>query len=204
MIPNLKTLGVDCGYYVNSPDRFYDFVHLEQLEKLSIRSMELNVDICSLPWATSLPNLKKLSLLKSYLQWSELSAISLLPNLEVLKLIDACEGPEWEASDGGFHRLKRLVIKKTNFRCWNAVGDYFPMLECLEISECYRLEEIPRGFADIITLALIQLSECRDSLVASAKRIKDEQQSYGNAALLVRSKNIRLTKYGNMVEEEVI
>nr|GMD34517.1 putative late blight resistance protein homolog R1A-10 isoform X1 [Ipomoea batatas] len=197
MIPNLKTLGVDGGYYINSPYCFYNFVHLEKLEKLSIRRwMNLNLVICSIPWATSLPNLKKLSLLKSNLQWSELSAISMLPNLEVLKLIDACEGPKWETPDGGFHQLKRLVIKRTNFRCWNAVGDHFPMLECLEISECYWLKEIPRGFADITTLALIQISYCRDSLLASSKWIQEEQNNnYGNDALLVRSDNILVSSY---------
>ncbi|XP_019154393.1 PREDICTED: probable disease resistance protein RF9 [Ipomoea nil] len=192
MIPNLKTLGVDGGYSVYRKDWFYNFVHLEQLEKLSIRRWEgVNLVMCSIPWATCLPNLKKLSLLKSNLRWSELSAISMLPNLEVLKLIDACRGPKWETtSDVGFHRLKRLVIKKTNLQRWNVVGDHFPMLECLEISECYWLKEIPRGFADITTLALIQLSECWDSLVASAKWIQEEQNNnYGNDALLVRSEN---------------
>nr|GMD36329.1 putative late blight resistance protein homolog R1A-10 isoform X1 [Ipomoea batatas] len=168
-------------------DSFYDFVHLEQLEKLSIRRwMDVNLVMCSIPWATSLPNLKKLSLLKSNILWSELSAISMLPNLEVLKLINACEGSKWETCYGGFHRLKRLVIRKTNLQYWNAVGDHFPMLECLEISDCSRLKEIPRDFVDIITLALIQLSKCGDSVVASAKWIQEEQKSYGNEALLVR------------------
>nr|GLL35568.1 putative late blight resistance protein homolog R1B-14 isoform X3 [Ipomoea trifida] len=160
---------------------------LAKLEKLSIRRlMDLNLFMCSIPWATSLPNLKKLSLLKSNLQWSELSAISMLPNLEVLKLVDACEGPEWETSDGGFHRLKRLVIKKISLQYWNVVGDHFPMLECLEISKCYWLNEIPAGFADITTLALIQISRCGHSIVASAKRIQEKQNNYGNDALLVR------------------
>nr|GMD31309.1 putative late blight resistance protein homolog R1A-10 isoform X1 [Ipomoea batatas] len=290
MIPNLKTLGVDGGYYVNSPYCFYNFVHLEKLEKLSIRRwMNLNLVICSIPWATSLPNLKKLSLLKSNLQWSELSAISMLPNLESFtfgdeslsnKHVDVlhemlcggddmnieaslCDlndiecvtfhdnclddalyihdligkdrsegvendnvkeevedkkktrnesvreqvdekvrndekefGPEWETPDGGFHQLKRLVIKRTNFRCWNAVGDHFPMLECLEISECYWLKEIPRGFVDITTLALIHISYCRDSLLASSKWIQEEQNNnYGNDALLVRSDNILVSSY---------
>ncbi|XP_019154271.1 PREDICTED: putative late blight resistance protein homolog R1A-10 [Ipomoea nil] len=192
MIPNLKTLGVNGRYYDNNQDWFYNFVHLEQLEKLSIRTwMDLNLVMCSFPWATSLPNLKKLSLLKSNMQWSELSAISVLPNLEVLKLIHACEGLEWETSDGGFHRLKRLVIKSRSLQYWNTVGDHFPILHCLEISECYGLKEIPSGFADVITLALIQLSKCSNSLVASAKWIQEEQyNNYGNA-VLIRSENIK-------------
>nr|GLL36209.1 putative late blight resistance protein homolog R1B-14 isoform X3 [Ipomoea trifida] len=158
------------------------------LEKLSIkRWVGVNLVMCSIPWATSLPNLKKLSFFESNLQWHELNAISMLPNLEVLKLIDACEGSKWETCYGGFHRLKRLVIRKTNLQYWNAVGDHFPMLECLEISDCSRLKEIPRDFADITTLALIQLSNCKDSLVASAKWIQEEQSNnYGNDALLVR------------------
>ncbi|XP_031092874.1 putative late blight resistance protein homolog R1B-16 isoform X1 [Ipomoea triloba] len=204
MIPNLKTLGVDGGYNNNSLDCFYNFVHLEQLEKLSIKRWAgVKLVMCSIPLATSLPNLKKLSFLESNLQWHELSAISMLPNLEVLKLIDACRGPKWETSEGGFYRLKRLVIEETNLRCWNAVGEDFPMLECLEISECYWLKEIPSGFADITTLALIQLSKCSDSLVASAKWIQEEQNNnYGNDALLVRFENIKT--YGKWFEEEEI
>nr|GLL36208.1 probable disease resistance protein RF9 [Ipomoea trifida] len=187
MIPNLKTLGVDCDHYGNAIDCFYNFVHLEHLEKLSIRRwMKFDLDMCSIPWAISLPNLKKLSFLECNLQGHELSAISMLPNLEVLKLIDACRGSKWETSDGGFHRLKRLVIKKAGLKYWNVVGDHFPMLESLEISECYRLKKIPSDFADITTLALIQLSRCRDSLLASAKRIQREQNKYGNDALLKR------------------
>nr|GMD31459.1 putative late blight resistance protein homolog R1A-10 isoform X1 [Ipomoea batatas] len=193
MIPNLKELGIDCGYYENNLDCFYNLEHLKQLEKLSIRRWMCDKLIQgSIPWATNfLPNLKKLYILESNMPWSGLNLISMLPNLEVLKLIDACQGLKWEPSDGGFRKLKRLVIKITSLQYWNAVGDHFPMLECLEISDSYLLEEIPHGFADINTLALIQLKKCRDSLLASAKRIQDEQHKFGNDALLVRSKNIR-------------
>nr|GMD32842.1 putative late blight resistance protein homolog R1A-10 isoform X1 [Ipomoea batatas] len=205
MLPNLKKLGVDGGYHDSNLDWLYNVVHLGQLETLSIRRWRhLNLVMCSNPWAISLPNLKKLSLLKSNLQWSELSAISMLPNLEVLKLIDACKGPEWETCDGGFHRLKWLVIKEKNLQCWNAVGDHFPMLECLEISECYRLKEIPSGFADITTLALIQLSKCSDSLLASTMWIQEEQNNnYGNDALLVRSENIKVSFYPSDISRTI-
>ncbi|XP_031091433.1 putative late blight resistance protein homolog R1A-10 [Ipomoea triloba] len=190
MIPNLKKLGVDGGYYEINVDCFYNFENLKQLEKLSIRRCQKLIQ-GSIPLTTNfLPNIKKLNLLESNLWWSSLSLISMLPNLEVLKLINACVGIKWEPSDGGFHRLKRLVIKITSLQYWNAVGDHFPVLECLELSNCYWLEEIPRGFADITTLAMIQLSKCRDSLVASAKWIQEEQNNYGNDALLIRSENI--------------
>ncbi|XP_019154474.1 PREDICTED: putative late blight resistance protein homolog R1B-14 isoform X2 [Ipomoea nil] len=201
MLPNLKKLGVD-GRYNDNNDWFYNVVHLGQLETLSIRSWGYLEDIplSRFLWATSLPNLKKLSFLKSNLEWSELSPISMLPNLEVLKLIDSCRGIMWETNDGGFRRLKRLVIKCRRLRFWNAVGDHFPVLKCLELHEDYWLEEIPHGFADIITLTLIKLSYCRNSVLASAKWIQEEQNNnYGNDALLVRSENIYKTSSGKYV-----
>nr|GMD35651.1 putative late blight resistance protein homolog R1A-10 isoform X1 [Ipomoea batatas]GME03952.1 putative late blight resistance protein homolog R1A-10 isoform X1 [Ipomoea batatas] len=162
------------------------------LETLSIRSWGClkHIPCREIIWATNfLPNLKKLNLLESNLQWSDLRLICMLPNLEVLKLINACKGLKWETYDGGFRRLKRLVIVKANLQYWNAVGDHFPILECLEISHCYSLEEIPPGFGDIATLALIKISYCSNSLMASAKWIQDEQNNnYGNAALLDCSK----------------
>nr|GMD33052.1 putative late blight resistance protein homolog R1A-10 isoform X1 [Ipomoea batatas] len=179
-------------YKKKNLDFLNNLVHLGQLEKLSIRRWkERNLARRKIPWATSfLPNLKKLNLLESNLQWSELSLICMLPNLEVLKLKNSCRGLKWETYDGGFRRLKRLVIENTGLQHWNAMGDHFPILECLEISGCFCLKEIPGGFADINTLMLIQLSYCSASLVASAKWVQEEQSKYGNDALLVRSENI--------------
>lgn len=91
--------------------------------------------------------------------------------------------------------MKRLVIAETYLRYWNGVGDHFPVLECLEIHKCSYLRKIPSGFADINTLALIQLNECWDSLLTSAKWIQEEQRNYGNDALLVCFKNIKVSFY---------
>ncbi|XP_031091138.1 putative late blight resistance protein homolog R1A-10 [Ipomoea triloba] len=193
-IPNLKRLGIQGELlfgYKNS-DGFYNFVHLRQLEKLSIKWWDLKLPYSGIPWATSfLPNLKKLKFFRARLPWSDMRLIGMLPNLEVLKLIDACEGKEWEPCEGGFPQLKRLVIESKCLKYWNAVGDHFPVLEHLELTNCISLREIPIEFADITTLALIQLTYCPDSVLASAKRIQDEQQRYGIDTLLVRSKNIK-------------
>nr|GMD31418.1 putative late blight resistance protein homolog R1B-16 isoform X1 [Ipomoea batatas] len=159
---------------------------LGQLEKLSIRGWHPKGILCNgIQWETNfLPTLKKLIFKGTGLPWCDMRFIGMLPNLEVLKLINACEGPKWEPSEGGFRRLKMLVIEEVFLNCWDAVGDHFPVLECLELRKCYWLQEIPSGFVDITTLALIQLKSCEDCLLASAKRIQDEQHSYGNHALL--------------------
>nr|GLL36193.1 putative late blight resistance protein homolog R1B-17 isoform X3 [Ipomoea trifida] len=172
-IPNLKKLGIDGGVDENNLDCFYNFVHLGQLEKLSIRKWHsLNRIPCSgISWATSfLPNLKKLKFMDTNLPWNAMWLIGMLPNLEVLKLICAIalDDRMWEPSKEGFRQLKRLVIEDTILERWNAVGDNFPVLECLELRHCLSLQEIPSGFADITTLALIQLSWCLDSVLASA------------------------------------
>ncbi|XP_019164465.1 PREDICTED: putative disease resistance RPP13-like protein 3 [Ipomoea nil] len=168
----------------------------KKLEKLSINRWYLKLQDSGIPWATSfLPNLKKLKLINTRLPWSDMRLIGMLPNLKVLKLIDACVGNEWETSEGGFRELKKLVIEGRSLKDWNAVGDDFPMLEHLELTSCLKLREIPIEFADISTLALIQLNRCSHSVLSSANCIQDEQRSYGNEALLVRSKNIRVSFY---------
>nr|GMD93397.1 putative late blight resistance protein homolog R1B-16 isoform X1 [Ipomoea batatas] len=193
-IPNLKRLGIQGELlfgYKNS-DGFYNFVHLGQLEKLSIKLWDLKLPYKGIPWATSfLPNLKKLKFFRTRLPWSDMKLIGMLSNLEILKLIDACEGKEWEPCEGGFRQLKMLVIGSICLKYWNAVGDHFPVIEHLELTNCISLREIPIEFADITTLACIQLTYCPDSVLASAKRIQDEQQRYGIDTLLVRSKNIK-------------
>nr|GLL25315.1 putative late blight resistance protein homolog R1B-17 isoform X4 [Ipomoea trifida] len=188
-IPNLKKLGICDGYDENNLDCFYNFVHLGQLEELSIRRWKFNHIPCSdITWATSfLPNLKKLKFFSTSLAWSDMRLIGMVPNLEVLKLINAIasEDTMWEPSEEGFRQLKRLVIVDTYLERWNAVGDNFPVLECLELRNCYSLQEIPSGFAEITTLALIQLNWCQDSVLASAKLIQEEQyNNYGNALLV--------------------
>nr|GME15207.1 putative late blight resistance protein homolog R1A-4 [Ipomoea batatas] len=195
-IPNLKKLGIYGGYDKNNLDCFYNFVHLRQLEELSIRAWwNLNHIPCSgIQWATSfLPKLKKLKFFDTKLQWSDMRLFGMLPNLQVLKLINsiASEDRMWEPSEEGFRQLKRLVIEDVFFERWNAVGDNFSVLECLELRNCYSLQEIPSGFANITTLVLIQLKSCLDSVLASAKLIQEEQyNNYGNA-VLVCSENIK-------------
>nr|GMD33012.1 putative late blight resistance protein homolog R1B-16 isoform X1 [Ipomoea batatas]GMD36296.1 putative late blight resistance protein homolog R1B-16 isoform X1 [Ipomoea batatas] len=178
-IPNLKNLGIqaEMDFENKNSDAFYNFVHLGQLEKLSIRGWHLELQDRGIQWATSfLPNLKKLNFFKTELPWSNMRLIGMLPNLEVLKLKHACQGKKWKPSEEGFRQLKRLVIESKCLEYWNAVGDHFPVLERLELSDCDSLRKIPIEFADITTLVLIQLKKCRYSVFVSALCIQDEQR----------------------------
>nr|GMD31415.1 putative late blight resistance protein homolog R1A-4 [Ipomoea batatas] len=168
---------------------------LSVLEKLNIKRWRRKIRLpCSgIPWATGfLPNLKKLKFSMTNLAWSDMKLIGMLPNLEVLKLKDAIFSQDrmWEASEEGFRQLKRLVIEEQYLERWNAEGENFPVLKHLEFRWCSRLQEIPIGFAGIITLELIQLNWCRDSVLASAKSIQEELWNNYGKALLVRAENM--------------
>nr|GME19374.1 putative late blight resistance protein homolog R1B-16 isoform X1 [Ipomoea batatas] len=199
-IPNLKELGVEAEMDFENENSyaFYNFVLLEQLEKLSIRGWHFDIEDWNIHWATSfLPNLKKLNFFKTELPWSNMRVIGMLPNLEVLKLKHACQGKNWKPSEEGFRQLKKLVIESNCLEYWNAVGDHFPVLERLELSDCDSLRKIPVEFADITTLALIQLKKCLHSVLVSALCIQDEQRRYGNDGLCVRSKHIQQSGSGH-------
>ncbi|KAM3216107.1 hypothetical protein P3L10_025547 [Capsicum annuum] len=130
--------------------------------------------------------LKKLKLERTLQSWSYLDIIAQLPNLEVLKLVDACHGHKWYPNVRGFTRLKLLLIEGNYLKYWKATDDNFPILERLMIRSCRNLKEIPIEFADIHTLQLIELRECPPKLGESAARIQKEQEDLGNNPVDVR------------------
>ncbi|KAM3344693.1 hypothetical protein P3S68_024402 [Capsicum galapagoense] len=113
-----------------------------------------------------------------------ISTIQELQKLEVLKLAyDACEGEEWEVVEEGFPHLKLLLLKCINLRYWRASSDQFSYLEKLFLDSCGCLNSIPQDFVEIMTLELIELANCRDTLLNLAHQI---QQDIGDNMLEVR------------------
>ncbi|XP_060210045.1 putative late blight resistance protein homolog R1B-16 isoform X2 [Lycium barbarum] len=171
-----------------------NLVHLHQLEKLSFSG-----PLQTIPSAKAFPaTLKKLKLEETFLLWEDLNIIGEIPNLEVLKLLDACRGREWHPIADGFTRLKLLLIDDCHLKYWKATNDNFPVLERLLISFCRSLNEIPIEFAEIDSLQLIELDWCEPKLEASAARIQKEQVDLGNKPVDVRISNTR--KYINTLE----
>ncbi|KAI7996068.1 Late blight resistance protein R1-A [Camellia lanceoleosa] len=169
------------------------FPNLDFLQRLE--TLKLYNNFCSQPttfrWVKFPANVKRLTLRNTGTKWKEISILGmLLPNLELLKLeSEACWGPQWATTDGGFPRLKFLKLKYLNVERWITYSSHFPSLRHLWLESCDNLEEIPCSLGDILTLQMITVAYCRPSIVESARKIKEEQESNGNNCLEVLIRN---------------
>ncbi|KAK4394742.1 Late blight resistance protein R1-A [Sesamum angolense] len=107
-------------------------------------------------------SLKKLELCECKVPWEDMTIIGSLQNLEAV-ILKGCafEGSEWNPVEGQFPQLKILMLWKSNL-------------------------EIPSGIGGIAALRLIDVLDCSESIVKSAKQILEEQQSNGNEDLQLR------------------
>ncbi|XP_031097313.1 putative late blight resistance protein homolog R1A-4 isoform X2 [Ipomoea triloba] len=202
-IPNIKTLGIFCegrlisdnAVSCNGASSLENLCHLNQLEALTIEAEYAIPKCISLPRINAFPgNLRELKLSKTYLPWKDIAAIAMLPGLEVLKLkMDAFYGPEWKPTEGGFQRLKFLLLINTDLKIWNAFDDEFPILEHLVLKHCENLEGIPTVFFNVTALKSIDLERCGQALSSCAKNIQQEQLDYGNNELKVLVRNPQTT-----------
>nr|GMD75261.1 putative disease resistance RPP13-like protein 3 [Ipomoea batatas] len=194
MTPNLMKLGIHKYRAIpkcrEDSNWFESLAYLYKLQELDILGNIIHwglrrIHSTGMCLENYLPNLKKLKLVKMKLEWKDIDVIGTLPNLEVLKLCDAVYGPKWEPTSGRFLQLKYLLISGSDLQYWEATADHFPMLERLALNWCYKLEEIPRDFADIATLRLIELLPCSDSIIVCAEHIREVQQDSGNDAFVL-------------------
>ncbi|XP_016490073.2 putative late blight resistance protein homolog R1A-3 [Nicotiana tabacum] len=202
-IRNVKKLvihGHANDYEIFQESRLFDnLVHLHQLETLSFEfrrwgsSENWRISPATIPSAKAFPvTLRKLKLKSTYVRWEDLNIVGELPNLEVLKLMwKACIGEEWYPIEGGFTRLKLLLIEHCDLKYWKATDDNFPVLERLLFRHCRSLEEIPIVFAYIDSLQLIELTNCTTELEASAVRIQEEQEELGIKPVDVRISSLK-------------
>ncbi|XP_009608887.1 putative late blight resistance protein homolog R1A-3 isoform X1 [Nicotiana tomentosiformis] len=159
---------------------------LQELETLTIEA-DLGSDPMILSRDIFPPNLKQLKLSYTTLQWEDMVVLANLPNLEVLKAYSAFEGTYWRLNeDVVFQKLKYLRLQYGSLERWEATNDNFPMLEQLLLYGFRKLEEIPQSIGEIMILKLIQIERCSAAAVTSAKKIQQEQESWGNYGLQVR------------------
>lgn len=126
-----------------------------------------------------------------------MSTIQSLPNLGVLKLKhNAFLGPEWDAREQQFPRLKFLKLECLDIEEWEAFSTSFPCLRRLSVRNCLGLKEIPLDMGEIATLELIEIHIYLNYVVVeSLKRIQKEQHDEGNTELKITVNDLELSIY---------
>ncbi|OIS96067.1 putative late blight resistance protein -like r1b-14, partial [Nicotiana attenuata] len=147
---------------------------LNQLESLKLLS---NSYPAKQPHEFNFPSkLRELTLSNFRRPWNQNSAVSELPNLEILKLLfRAFDGNLWEVKDSDFPELKYLKLDSLNIVQWSVSDEAFPQLERLVLTKCKRLEKIPPHFEDAVSLKSIEVSWCNRSVDNSAQEIQETQ-----------------------------
>ncbi|XP_027099161.1 putative late blight resistance protein homolog R1A-3 [Coffea arabica] len=187
-MPNLIRMGLHLTLSNNAKNfEFPDLSSLNSLKRLKFEYQTLGVIKFCLPQPSKFPpNLKKLTLVGSHLDWKEMSVIAMLPNLEILKIKDNFfSGPLWEGSDKEFCHLKFLKLSHINLQQWIASSSSFPCLEQLVLNGCLDLEEIPSSFRENCTLDRIEVYRSSQSALDSARQIRESQKYMGNDKLKV-------------------
>ncbi|GER44590.1 disease resistance protein [Striga asiatica] len=186
-IPNVTKLKIQLTESSAGANCLDSLARLTKLESFNVngpnRQDELLQNLCLLH------SLKKLGLSETGLGWEDMGrSIGSLPHLQVLKLsFHSCVGPVWETTEGQFQTLKYLqILSNFDLECWRMDSWHFPSLESLRLVTLFKLKEVPREIGDIPTLKSIEVLDCLDSAVVSAKEIVNEQGDLGNEGLRVR------------------
>ncbi|XP_073149244.1 uncharacterized protein [Henckelia pumila] len=162
---------------------YYEFHNLVNLQRL--RALKIYI----YPWPIDLklefqfpPSLQVLSLGGCSLSWEDVSVVGRLPILQVLKLRrGSFLGKHWRANEGEFCQLKLLLLESLDLVLWEIYNDRyeFPCLEQLIVRNCRMLKKIPHEMGEIPALTKIEVDYCNESVLASAKEIRDMQLEMG-------------------------
>ncbi|KAH6756833.1 hypothetical protein C2S53_000572 [Perilla frutescens var. hirtella] len=190
---NLKKLGIRGRLALLMEGKMASFDSLRKMEYLEKLKLINDVrpkpasegKLHSPPQPNQFPSkLRSLTLASTFLDWSYMSTLGQLENLEVLKLKDkAIVGSEWKAFGDGFRRLEFLLIEETDLATWDPSNHHFPSLKGLVLKNCKKLLGIPIGLADVASFQMLELFSCK-SASSSARKIQEAKtkiQAEGSA-----------------------
>ncbi|MCD7471153.1 hypothetical protein HAX54_011463 [Datura stramonium] len=180
--PNIRELRCGLSAFSRDPLPLLDFP--TQLQTLDIFGPTFDEVLRDFPICISVSNLKKMTVSTFRLGLQHLSNFARLQTLQALELssVDFVD-EEWEVSNDEFPQLKILKLKACRgFKEWTVDEDAFSNLERLVLHECEYLKEIPSCFCDIPSLKYIEVEKCNESIVESARVIRETQvEDYQNS-----------------------
>ncbi|KAL0335552.1 UNVERIFIED_CONTAM: Disease resistance protein RPP13 [Sesamum radiatum] len=188
------------GFYVWYDDKYREhFVVQDQLQSLSTIAISQLTDRI----LQTIPSLEKLGIFCDE-ELDHVRDFSRIHKLHTLK----CTSLKYDSgnllSNLVFpHSLKKLTLRDCGILDpdMNTIGSlpllqilklqgsnesHFPILQHLVIRRCLDLEVIRLATGEIPTLQVIEVDNCRSSVIDSAKMIEEEQLELGNAGLEVR------------------
>ncbi|XP_019164695.1 PREDICTED: putative late blight resistance protein homolog R1A-3 [Ipomoea nil] len=155
----------------------FDNLHkLDRLENLKLINDAVQSNkLRSFPHAEKFPRrLRKMTLSNTAFKWKDLSALESLDELEVLKLEDnAFRGKFCDVRSVVFKQLQYFRIQSSDLVSWTASKDSFPVLKCLFLRNCTKLEAVPVEFGEIESLKLLELYCTNKGAVNSAQKIQE-------------------------------
>nr|GME07533.1 putative late blight resistance protein homolog R1B-8 [Ipomoea batatas] len=165
---------------------FNNIQMLERLENLKLHGNSEEVEL-KVPMLDKFPKrLRKLALSGTLFQWSDMTVLGSLEELEVLKLDDnAFSGELWDLNSNViFKGLKYLRIGNTNLVTWTAVVEKsFPVLESLLLKNCISLENMPQDFANVDSLKVMELFDVSERIADFAREICEQRHGKTNVKI---------------------
>nr|GMD20656.1 putative late blight resistance protein homolog R1B-8 [Ipomoea batatas] len=165
---------------------FNNIQMLERLENLKLHGNSEEVEL-KVPMLDKFPKrLRKFTLSGTLFQWSDMTVLGSLEELEVLKLDDnAFSGELWDLNSNViFKGLKYLRIGNTNLVTWTAVVEKsFPVLESLVLKNCISLENMPQDFANVDSLKVVELFDVSERIADFAREICEQRHGKTNVKI---------------------
>nr|GLL32163.1 putative late blight resistance protein homolog R1A-3 [Ipomoea trifida] len=167
-----ELMDVNQGGSVSLFDNLHKLYRLENM-KLINDALQSN-RLRSFPHAERFPRrIRKMTLSNTSFEWRDLSELGYLDELEVLKLEDnAFRGDSCDVRRVVFKQLKYFRIESTDLVSWTASKDSFPVLKCLFLRNCTKLDAVPVEFGEIESLKLLELYCTNKRAVISAQQIQ--------------------------------
>ncbi|KAH6761554.1 hypothetical protein C2S52_018987 [Perilla frutescens var. hirtella] len=176
---NLKELGIRGN--LGNLFGIMSMENLGRLEKLKLMNdlSESEHRLVGLPHPNRFPpNLRRLTLSNTFLEWQHISVLAKIKTLEALKLKDnAFTGTSWNVAADIFENLQLLLIINADIVVWVASASNFPALRCLVLKNCEKLENIPGDLGN--NLDRLDIERLRKSAVDSARSIEREKRFLG-------------------------